>query len=124
MTIGGKSSLKTLEDCLRNQILGQSLIGIIAAIVLYQIAKTPNETTLLVPFFKDLLIPLGLGYIIPGLLCHRRYVQCGESDGWTRRLSYFADCFGRKCLGVFAYLTGNAIFSQYLFIPTYRGPVS
>ena len=48
----------------KSKYLGQSLIGIIAAIVLYQIAKTPAETTLLVPFFKDLLIPLGLGYII------------------------------------------------------------
>ena len=39
---------------------GQSLVGLAAAIYLYKTASTPAETELIVPFFKDVVIPLGL----------------------------------------------------------------
>ncbi|MDC1466125.1 phospho-N-acetylmuramoyl-pentapeptide-transferase, partial [Litorivicinus sp.] len=48
----------------RAKYLGQSLISLIAAITLYRMAETPAETTLLIPFFKDVLIPLGAGYVV------------------------------------------------------------
>ena len=105
----------------KSKYLGQSLIGIIAAIVLYQIAKTPDETTLLVPFFKDLLIPLGLGYII---LAYFVIVGTSNAVNLTDGLDGLAilpTVLVASALGVFAYLTGNAIFSQYLFIPYIPG---
>ena len=105
----------------KSKYLGQSLIGIIAAIVLYKIAKTPDETTLLVPFFKDLLIPLGFGYVI---LTYFVIVGTSNAVNLTDGLDGLAilpTVLVASALGVFAYLTGNAIFSQYLFIPYIPG---
>ncbi|MHC9038036.1 phospho-N-acetylmuramoyl-pentapeptide-transferase, partial [Cobetia marina] len=42
----------------------QSVVGIGAAVVLYLTASTPAETALLVPFFKDVVIPLGIFYMV------------------------------------------------------------
>ncbi|HNL80673.1 MAG TPA: phospho-N-acetylmuramoyl-pentapeptide-transferase, partial [Agitococcus sp.] len=42
----------------------QSVGGIAAAVALYYLAKTPAETTLIFPFFKDLVLPLGVFYIL------------------------------------------------------------
>ena len=42
----------------------QSVVGLLTAIVLYQIANTPEETQLLVPFFKNIFLPLGIFYIV------------------------------------------------------------
>ena len=44
--------------------LGQSIGGLAAAIALYFLAKTPVETTLIFPFFKNLVLPLGVFYIV------------------------------------------------------------
>ena len=92
--------------------LGQSMVGLVAALVLYQIAKTPAETTLLVPFFKDLLIPLGFGYVI---LTYFVIVGTSNAVNLTDGLDGLAilpTVLVAGALGAFAYLTGNAIFSQ------------
>ena len=105
----------------KSKYLGQSLIGIVTAIALYQIAKTPDETTLLIPFFKDLYIPLGFGYVI---LTYFVIVGTSNAVNLTDGLDGLAilpTVLVASALGVFAYLTGNAIFSQYLFIPYIPG---
>ena len=105
----------------KSKYLGQSIVGLVAAVALYQIAKTPAETTLLVPFFKDLLIPLGFGYII---LTYFVIVGTSNAVNLTDGLDGLAilpTVLVAGALGVFAYLTGNAIFSQYLFIPFIPG---
>ena len=105
----------------KSKYLGQSVIGIITAIVLYQIAKTPDETTLLVPFFKDLFIPLEFGYVI---LTYFVIVGTSNAVNLTDGLDGLAilpTVLVASALGVFAYLTGNAIFAQYLFIPYIPG---
>ncbi len=105
----------------KSKYLGQSLIGIVTAIALYQIAKTPDETTLLIPFFKDLFIPLGFGYVI---LTYFVIVGTSNAVNLTDGLDGLAilpTVLVASALGVFAYLTGNAIFSQYLFIPYIPG---
>ena len=101
--------------------LGQSIVGLIAAILLYHLAKTPEETTLLVPFFKDLLIPLGFGYVV---LAYFVIVGTSNAVNLTDGLDGLAilpTVLVAGALGVFAYLTGNIIFSKYLFIPYIPG---
>ncbi len=101
--------------------LGQSIVGLIAAIVLYRLASTPEETTLLVPFFKDLLIPLGFGYVV---LTYFVIVGTSNAVNLTDGLDGLAilpTVLVAGALGVFAYLTGNVIFSKYLFIPYIPG---
>ncbi|MBU25199.1 MAG: phospho-N-acetylmuramoyl-pentapeptide-transferase [Gammaproteobacteria bacterium] len=105
----------------KSKYLSQSLVGIVAALVLYQIANTPEETTLLVPFFKDLLIPLGFGYVI---LTYFVIVGTSNAVNLTDGLDGLAilpTVLVASALGIFAYLTGNAIFAQYLFIPYIPG---
>ena len=101
--------------------LSQSAVGLIAAVVLYQMAKTPAETTLLIPFFKDILIPLGFGYIV---LTYFVIVGTSNAVNLTDGLDGLAILpvvLVAGALGAFAYLTGNAIFSQYLYIPFIPG---
>jgi phospho-N-acetylmuramoyl-pentapeptide-transferase len=42
----------------------QSVFALIAAIYLYTAAQSPVETTLFVPFFKSIAVPLGLGFVV------------------------------------------------------------
>ena len=105
----------------KRKYLGQSIVGLIAAILLYHLAKTPEETTLLVPFFKDLLIPLGFGYVV---LAYFVIVGTSNAVNLTDGLDGLAilpTVLVAGALGVFAYLTGNIIFSEYLFIPYIPG---
>jgi phospho-N-acetylmuramoyl-pentapeptide-transferase len=101
--------------------LGQSLISLIAAITLYRMAETPAETTLLIPFFKDVLIPLGAGYVV---LTYFVIVGTSNAVNLTDGLDGLAilpAVLVAGALGAFAYLTGNVIFSQYLFLPYISG---
>ncbi len=99
----------------------QSVIGLVAAVVLFRMAETSAETTLLIPFFKDVLVPLGYGYII---LTYFVIVGTSNAVNLTDGLDGLAilpTVLVAGALGVFAYLTGNSIFSQYLFIPYIPG---
>ncbi|MDB4020813.1 phospho-N-acetylmuramoyl-pentapeptide-transferase [Litorivicinus sp.] len=105
----------------RAKYLGQSLISLIAAITLYRMAETPAETTLLIPFFKDVLIPLGAGYVV---LTYFVIVGTSNAVNLTDGLDGLAilpAVLVAGALGAFAYLTGNVIFSQYLFLPYISG---
>src|SRR5690606_9659015 len=48
----------------RYKYFWQSIAGLACAIALYMTAKSPAETALHVPFFKNVAIPLGIGYIV------------------------------------------------------------
>ena len=99
----------------------QSILAIIVACFLYQIAKTPMETTLLVPFFKNIAIPLGGFYII---LTYFVIVGTSNAVNLTDGLDGLAIlpivAVG-GALGLFAYLTGHFGFAEYLGIPFIRG---
>ncbi|MCL4140632.1 UNVERIFIED_CONTAM: hypothetical protein GTU68_000479 [Idotea baltica] len=47
----------------RNKFMSQSLVATLAAVFLYSTATLPIETALIIPFFKDIAIPLGLAFI-------------------------------------------------------------
>ncbi|MEM7081089.1 MAG: phospho-N-acetylmuramoyl-pentapeptide-transferase, partial [Pseudomonadota bacterium] len=42
----------------------QSVFGLAAAVFLYMSAELPAETELIVPFFKSVAIPLGVGFVV------------------------------------------------------------
>ena len=46
----------------------QSVFALIAVVYLYQVAEVPAQTSLYVPFFKSIAIPLGLGFVLLGYL--------------------------------------------------------
>ena len=99
----------------------QSAFGLGAAVFLYATAQTPAETELIVPFFKTVAIPLGLGYIVLAY-----FVIVGSSNAVNLTdgldgLAILPTVMVGGALGIFAYVTGHAHFSQYLGIPFVLG---
>ncbi|MCM2971036.1 MULTISPECIES: phospho-N-acetylmuramoyl-pentapeptide-transferase [Larsenimonas] len=99
----------------------QSLIGLAAGVILYATASSPVETSLIVPFFKQIVIPLGGFYI---LLSYLVIVGSSNAVNLTDGLDGLAimpTVLVAMGLAVFAYLSGNAVFAQYLHIPFILG---
>ncbi len=99
----------------------QSIIGLSVALILYMMAKTPQETNLLLPFFKNMIIPLGFFYII---LTYFVIVGTSNAVNLTDGLDGLAIMpivLVGGALGIFAYLTGHINFSEYLSVPYIQG---
>ena len=95
----------------------QTVIGLATAIFLYWFAQSPEETTLLIPFVKNVLPQLGLLYI--GLVY---FVIVGTSNAVNLTdgldgLAIVPTIMVAGAFAVFAYMTGHANFSEYLHIP-------
>lgn len=105
----------------REKYLFQSIAGFGAAFFLYYTAQTPVETQLIVPFFKDVAIPLGAGFI---LLTYFVIVGSSNAVNLTDGLDGLAimpTVLVGGALGLFAYVTGNIKFAGYLGIPYVPG---
>lgn len=99
----------------------QSIIGLGAAILLYYMAKSPAETQLLIPFFKHIMLDLGLFYIV---LSYVVIVGSSNAVNLTDGLDGLAILpvvLVAGALGIFAYLSGNVAFAHYLAIPHVSG---
>ncbi len=105
----------------RYKYFWQSVAGLSCALALFYTAKSPAETALYVPFFKSVMVPLGYGYI---LLTYLVVVGSSNAVNLTDGLDGLAimpAVLVGGALGVFAYATGNAVFSGYLGIPFIEG---
>jgi len=105
----------------RWKYLFQSILGFGAAIYLFYIAKTPIETQLVIPFFKHAALHLGPFFI---LLTYLVIVGTSNAVNLTDGLDGLAilpTVLVGGALGIFAYLTGNASFANYLAIPFVPG---
>jgi phospho-N-acetylmuramoyl-pentapeptide-transferase len=105
----------------RYKYFWQSVAALGCAVALYVTAKAPAETALYVPFFKTVMVPLGYGYI---LLTYFVVVGASNAVNLTDGLDGLAimpAVLVGGALGVFAYATGNAVFSGYLGIPFIEG---
>lgn len=82
----------------------------------------PMKTDLLVPFFKSVSYPLGIfGFII---LTYLVIVGSSNAVNLTDGLDGLAilpTVMVGAALGIFAYVTGHAVFSKYLLIPYIPG---
>ena len=99
----------------------QSVIGLSAALALFHTAQFPIETQLIVPFIKDILIDLGWMYVV---LTYFVIVGSSNAVNLTDGLDGLAilpTVLVGGALGVFAYVTGNVNFSNYLGIPYVPG---
>jgi phospho-N-acetylmuramoyl-pentapeptide-transferase len=105
----------------RYKYFWQSFAGLGAAIVLYVTAQSPADTTLYVPFFKHFVVPLGVLFIP---LTYFVIVGSSNAVNLTDGLDGLAimpSVLVAGALGVFAYASGNAVFSNYLGIPYLAG---
>jgi len=105
----------------RYKYFWQSFAGLGAAIVLYVTAQSPADTTLYVPFFKHFVVPLGVLFIP---LTYFVIVGSSNAVNLTDGLDGLAimpSVLVAGALGVFAYASGNVVFSNYLGIPYIAG---
>ena len=128
----------------RDKYLWQSLVGLLAALYLvFSISESSNlrvlelflswvqsgfdvnlppKAGLLLPFFKEVSYPLGVfGFVI---LTYLVIVGSSNAVNLTDGLDGLAIMpvvMVGSALGVFAYVTGSAVFSRYLFLPHIPG---
>jgi phospho-N-acetylmuramoyl-pentapeptide-transferase len=128
----------------REKYFWQSVIGLLAAFYLvFSVSETSNlrvlqlfiewvtsgftvdlppQAGLLVPFFKEISYPLGVfGFVVMTYL-----VIVGSSNAVNLTdgldgLAIMPVVMVGSTLGVFAYLTGNAVFARYLLMPHIPG---
>jgi phospho-N-acetylmuramoyl-pentapeptide-transferase len=98
----------------------QSLAAIVAGLYLLYTAQTPAETQLIVPFFKDVAMPLGGWYLLVVY-----FVVVGSSNAVNLTdgldgLAILPTVLVAGALAVFAYAGGNFNISGYLGIPFIR----
>lgn len=105
----------------RAKYFWQSVIGLGAAIFIYALAQTPAETSLLIPFFKNFSIELGVMFI---LLTYLVIVGSSNAVNLTDGLDGLAimpTVLVAGALAVFAYVAGNVKFATYLSVPYVMG---
>jgi phospho-N-acetylmuramoyl-pentapeptide-transferase len=105
----------------RWKYLFQSIAGLVAAIYLYSTAQSPAETELIVPFFKGIVIPLGMGYVIVTYFYIVGFSNAVNLTDGLDGLAIMPAVFLAVALGIFAYVTGHSVFSEYLSIPYIAG---
>ncbi len=98
----------------RGKLVVQLVIGLVAAAWFAFLTRGPLGTALVLPVFKDVLVPLGLFFPVLGML-----VMLGASNAvnLTDGLDGLAIVPTMIAAGVFAliaYLVGNRIFADYL----------
>src|SRR5690625_4028629 len=99
----------------------QSVFGLAAALFLYVTADVPAETALYVPFFKHVAIPLGFGFVVIGYFIIVGFSNAVNLTDGLDGLAIMPSVLVTGALGIFAYLAGNVVFSEYLGIPTIPG---
>ena len=105
----------------RHKYAAQSLVGLAAALYLYQSATLPVETQLIVPFVKALVFDLGWFYVLFAYL-----VIVGSSNAVNLTdgldgLAILPTVLVAGALAIFAYAAGNIRFADYLGIPYVPG---
>jgi phospho-N-acetylmuramoyl-pentapeptide-transferase len=104
------------------KIAWQSAIGIVAVAVLAYSAKLPQQTELIVPFFKTIAIPLGtVGFMIIGYFMVVGFSNAVNLTDGLDGLAIMPTVMIASALAVFAYVSGNTVFAKYLSFPYIAG---
>ena len=104
-----------------SKILWQSVITIVACSFLFYSHENIEEVSLIVPFFKDISIPLGVGFIFLSY-----FVVLGTSNAVNLTdgldgLAILPCVMVAAGLGLIGYLAGNIIYADFLNIPYLPG---
>ena len=100
------------------KILFQSFIAFLAVTYLYYSAEIPPETSFIVPFFKDAILPMSpFLFIFIGM-----FVLVGSSNAVNLTdgldgLAILPSVLIGGALGLIAYAMGNQLLSDYLYLP-------
>jgi phospho-N-acetylmuramoyl-pentapeptide-transferase len=105
----------------RRKYFFQSVLGLSAACYLYFTAVLPVETELVFPFFKHMLLPLGPFFIVFVYLVIVGTSNAVNLTDGLDGLAILPAVMVAGALGIFAYVTGNVQFANYLGIPYVPG---
>jgi phospho-N-acetylmuramoyl-pentapeptide-transferase len=105
----------------RLKLLGQAIIGLIAAFIIMRFTEPRLATSLAVPMLKNVLVPLGALFPLWGAL-----VMMGSSNAVNLTdgldgLAIVPVMITAVCFALISYLAGNSIFAGYLGIPYVPG---
>jgi len=105
----------------REKLFWQSLVALGVGVLLFLRADSPQSTALLIPYFKDVLIPLGwlfIPFVYIVIVGSSNAVNLTDGlDG----LAIMPTVLVGGALGIFAWVAGNAIFARYLGVPYVAG---
>ena len=98
------------------KLVCEIVVGTLAALWIMQLTRMPLATSLAVPFFKDFLLDLGWFFLPMAVL-----VMVGSSNAVNLTdgldgLAIVPVMIATGCFALIAYLTGNAVFANYLQI--------
>src|SRR5262245_23619094 len=102
------------------RLVAEVLIAAAACYFIMQLGRQPFASSLTFPFFKEWILPLGWFFIVFGSIV---IVGAGNAVNLTDGLDGLAIVpvmIATGCFGVFAWVVGNALFSDYLqlhFVP-------
>jgi phospho-N-acetylmuramoyl-pentapeptide-transferase len=102
----------------KQKITFQSLVALLAMSYLYYSAEIIPEISFIVPFFKDLIIPMSpFVFIVTGM-----FVLIGSSNAVNLTdgldgLAILPSVLIGGALGLIAYAMGNQVISDYLYLP-------
>jgi phospho-N-acetylmuramoyl-pentapeptide-transferase len=105
----------------RHKYALQSLFGLVAAIALYLTADVPAATTFYLPLLKNVAVPLGIGFVALAYFWIVGFSNAVNLTDGLDGLAIMPTVLVASALGIFAYASGNAVFSQYLQIPAIPG---
>lgn len=104
-----------------SKFLSQTLAAFIAAYWLYATAGTPAELQFIIPLFKNVMINLGWLFIpLTWLVIVGSSNAVNLTDGLDG-LAILPVVMVAGGLGVFSYMSGNTIYSEYLNVPYLAG---
>ncbi len=106
----------------RWKYLLQSVFGLAAGLYLYLYADVPAATTFYVPLFKSIALPLaGISFVAIAYFWIVGFSNAVNLTDGLDGLAIMPTVLVAVALGVFAYASGNAVFSNYLQIPQVPG---
>ena len=105
----------------RWKIFWQTIVALSASFYLYVTADMAIQTDLIVPFFKEVALPLGIGFIVfSSLMLVGMSNAVNLTDGLDG-LAILPTVMVGGGLGLIAYLVGNSEHATYLQIPYIPG---
>ena len=105
----------------RWKIFWQTIVALSASSYLYMTADMAIQTDLIVPFFKEVALPLGIGFIVfSSLMLVGMSNAVNLTDGLDG-LAILPTVMVGGGLGLIAYLVGNSEHATYLQIPYIPG---
>jgi phospho-N-acetylmuramoyl-pentapeptide-transferase len=101
----------------RSRLLWEILVALSASSLIYYFATSAEETTLFLPFFKDFALQLGIWFILFSALVLVATANAVNLTDGLDGLAIMPSVMVAAGMGIIAYISGNAILSDYLNVP-------